>query len=105
MNKRPTIYEEMARERMGLACQIISLLNEYNPNNNEARLHELYAFSHNAIIDSQSEKSLEKMEGYLTDLRDELTNFRIEYPEIEKNPEIKEKLNQLERELSSSNLF
>lgn len=100
-NKK-NIYEKISHERIKVACVQIDILSYYDAENKERRFQELYNISHQALIDQQSERNVEKVDELITKFQDEIVRFREAYPNIEEAKEVREKLSELERLSSTS---
>jgi len=87
----------MSHERIKVVCAQIDILNHYDTGNKERRFQELYDVSHQAIIDQQSERTIEKVDDLIAKFQDEIVRFRKAYPHIEEAKEVREKLSELER--------
>ena len=101
---KPTIYEQMSRQYLGIAAIQIDLLSHYDSDGKERRTQELYDVSHQSMIEEQSEKSLEKMDELIRKYQGEIKEFREENPDVESSKKVRKKIRELEKLCSSCDI-
>jgi hypothetical protein len=97
----PNIYQKMANERLLVASAQIDVLREYDPKNNIERMQALYEVAHEAMISSQSEHCLEKMETIIKTFDKEIRDCRCALPDLEDVEKVRKKLSEVEGLVSS----
>tara|TARA_Y100000310_G_C20373658_1_gene664717 strand:+ start:108 stop:419 length:312 start_codon:yes stop_codon:yes gene_type:complete len=102
MNERvPTIYEVLARKKMIVAATQINILNYYDSSKEKVRMQQLYDLSHEAIIESQSEDAVDKIDTLIDEFQATISKYRRVNPQLENySPDLKKKLGRLERKLT-----
>lgn len=101
---KPTVYEEMARQRVEVLATQINILGHYDSAGKEKRFQELYNLSHEAIVDEQGEHTLEGLDSLIRTFQSEIERFKLERPDIE-SPGLREKFSSLDEKLSALGEF